>query len=225
MVGGVKRRYDSTRRRQQAGETRGRILAAAHELFVEQGYGRTTIADVAEAAGVAVETVYAAFRNKPTLLHRVWDIAVGGDEQDVHVLDRPEMRAVLTEPDLGNRLARFAAVNTVIMRRTARLRLAVQGAAGSDPVAAALLVEIDSARLEAMGVHARAAAATGQLAVPEKECRDVLFATTDGSLWHNLVEQRGWPDEQYVAWLGRLWMALLVAPTHAPARAAGVRRG
>jgi AcrR family transcriptional regulator len=224
MVDGVKRRYDSTRRRQQAGETRGRILAAAHELFVEQGYGRTTIADVAEAAGVAVETIYAAFRNKPTLLHRVWDIAVGGDEQDVHVLDRPEMRAVLTEPDLGNRLARFATVNTVIMRRTARLRLAVQGAAGSDPVAAALLVEIDGARLEAMGVHARAAAATGQLAVPEKECRDVLFATTDGSLWHNLVEQRGWPDEQYVAWLGQLWMALLVAPTHAPARAAGVRR-
>ena len=211
MVDGVKRRYDSTRRQQQARENRLRILAAAHELFVDQGYGSTTIADVARAAGVAVETVYSAFRNKPTLLHRAWDIAVGGDEQDVHLLDRPEMRALLAEADLSTRFARFATVNTAIMRRTARLRLAVQGAAGSDQAAAALLSEIDAARLEAMGVHARAAAATGQLAVPEQECRDVLFATTDGSLWHNLVERRGWPDEHYASWLGRLWVAMLVA--------------
>jgi AcrR family transcriptional regulator len=213
MVDGVKRRYDSTRRQQQARENRLRILAAAHELFVDQGYGSTTIADVARAAGVAVETVYSAFRNKPTLLHRAWDIAVGGDEQDVHLLDRPEMRAMLAEADLPTRFARFATVNTAIMRRTARLRLAVQGAAGSDQAAAALLGEIDDARLEAMGVHSRAAAATGQLAVPEQQCRDVLFATTDGSLWHNLVERRGWPDEQYAVWLGRLWVAMLVAQT------------
>ena len=212
MVDEVKRRYDSTRRRQQARETRQRVLAAAHELFVERGYGRTTIADVAAAAGVAVETVYAAFRNKPTLLHRAWDIAVGGDEQDVHLLDRPEMRAVLAEPDLSARLARFATVNTAIMRRTARLRLTVQGAAAGDRAAAALLTEIDRARQEAMGVHARAAAATGRLAVSEQECRDVLFATTDGSLWHNLVEGRGWTDERYATWLSRLWTALLVAP-------------
>jgi AcrR family transcriptional regulator len=211
MVDGVKRRYDSTRRRQQAWENRQRILAAAHELFVDRGYGSTTIADVARAAGVAVETVYAAFRNKPTLLHRAWDVAVGGDEQDVHLLDRPEMRSVLAEADLPTRLARFAMVNTAIMRRTARLRLVVQGAAGSDPAAAALLAEIDHARLDAMGVHARAAADTGRLAVPERECRDVLFATTDGSLWHNLVERCGWSDERYGTWLGRLWMGLLVA--------------
>jgi AcrR family transcriptional regulator len=217
MVDGVKRRYDSTRRRQQARENRLRILAAAHELFVDKGYGSTTIAEVAAAAGVAVETVYATFRNKPTLLHRAWDVAVGGDEQDVHVLDRPEMRAVLGEPDLVARFGLFATVNTAIMRRTARLRLAVQGAAGTDPAAAALLAEIDRARCEAMVVHARGAAATGQLAVPEEECRDVLFATTDGSLWHNLVERRAWTDERYAAWLSRLWVAMLVAPVNTPA--------
>jgi AcrR family transcriptional regulator len=213
MADGVKRRYDSTRRQQQAQENRLRILAAAHELFLDKGYGSTTITEVATTAGVAVETVYATFRNKPTLLHRAWDVAVGGDEQDVHLLDRPEMRAVLGERDLRARFTRFATVNTAIMRRTARLRLVVQGAAGADPAAAALLAEIDRARLEAMGVHARSAAATGQLAVPEEECRDVLFATTDGSLWHNLVERRGWSDERYAAWLGRLWVAVLIDPT------------
>ncbi len=65
MPKSVKRPYNSTRRQEQAGETRLRILAAAHELFVAQGYGRTTIAEIASTAGVAVETIYAAFRNKP----------------------------------------------------------------------------------------------------------------------------------------------------------------
>jgi AcrR family transcriptional regulator len=212
MPDGVKRRYDSTRRRQQAQENRRRVLDAARELFVDKGYGATTVAEVAEAAGVAVETVYAAFRTKLTVLRRAWDVAVGGDEDDVRLLDRPELRAVFAEPDLAARLTRFAAVNTAIMRRTARLRLAIQGAAGGDPGAAEFLAEIDQARLEGMGEHARAAAATGQLAVPEDTCRDVLFATTDGSLWLTLVGRRGWSDEAYVAWLAQLWRTTLVAP-------------
>lgn len=210
MQEGVKRRYDSTRRRQQAQENRARILAAAHELFVSSGYGNTTITDIAAAAGVAPETIYAAFRNKITLLRRAWDVAVGGDERDVPLLDRPELRAVLDEPDLATRFARFAVVDTAVMRRTARLRLAILGAAGTEPAAAALLTEIDGARLDSMQIHTEAAAATGQLAIPEEECRDVLFATTDGTLWHNLVERRGWSDQRYAAWLGRLWMTSLV---------------
>jgi AcrR family transcriptional regulator len=212
MSEGVKRRYNSSRRREQAGENRRRILQAAQDLFIDKGYGQTTIADVAGAAGVAVETVYAAFKNKPTLLHRAWDVSVGGDDQDTLLHDRPELRAVLDEPDLPSRLKKHAAVNTAVMRRTARLHLAVHGAAASHPVAAAMLIEIDRQRLEAMAVHARAAAATGQLAVSEEECRDVLWSTSDGSLWHRLVEQRGWPDNRYAAWLGQLWVSLLVAP-------------
>ncbi|MGW3965190.1 helix-turn-helix domain-containing protein [Amycolatopsis sp. NPDC005003] len=210
MSGPVKRRYDSSRRREQAQENRRRILSAAHDLFVTRGYGRTTVADVAAEAGVAPETVYAAFKNKTALLHRAWDVAVGGDELDVPLLERPELRAVLAEPDLRARLARFAVFNTAVMRRTARLHLAVRGAAASEPAAAALLDEIDRRRLEAMAEHARAAARTGRLAVPEDECRDVLWSTTDGTLWHQLVERRGWSDERYAAWLGRLWASALV---------------
>jgi hypothetical protein len=119
---------------------------------------------------------------------------------------------VFAEPDLGARLRRFAAVNTAVMRRTAALRLAIRAAADADPAAAELLAVVDGARLESMAAHARAAAATGRLAVPEAECRDVLFATTDGSLWHTLVEGRGWSDERYAGWLGRLWVAALVDP-------------
>jgi AcrR family transcriptional regulator len=210
MTDGVKRRYDSSRRREQARENRRRMVTAAHDLFVAQGYGATTLAEVAASAGVAVETIYAAFRTKVGLLHGAWDVAVGGDDQDIHLLERPELRAVFAEPDLAARLTRFARVNTVLMRRTARLRRAIQGAAGADAAAVDLLAEIDRDRLESLGEHARAAAATGQLAVSEEECRDVLFATTDGSLWLTLVDRRGWTDEAYAAWLAGIWTASLV---------------
>ncbi|MGW4521830.1 TetR/AcrR family transcriptional regulator [Amycolatopsis sp. NPDC004378] len=205
MSGPVKRRYDASRRQAQAGENRRRILSAAHDLFVTKGYGRTTIADVAREAGVAPETVYSAFKNKPGLLHRTWDVTVGGDAEDVPLLERPELRAVFAESDLRQRFAAFAVFNTAAMRRTARLHGAVRGAAASDPSAAAMLAEIDRQRLDSMAEHARAAAETGQLAVAEEECRDVLWSTTDGTLWQHLVEERGWPDERYAAWLGRLW--------------------
>lgn len=211
MGDAVKRRYDSTRRQEQARDNRRRILQAAHDLFIAKGYGQTTVSDVAAAAGVAVETVYAAFKNKPALLHRAWDVAVGGDDDDILFHERPALRAVLAEPDLPTRLAKHAVVNTEAMRRTARLHLAVLGAAASEPTAAAMLAEIGRQRLEAMAVHAHAAAATGQLAVTEEECRDVLWSTCDGSLWRGLVQQRGWSDERYAAWLGRFWVSVLVA--------------
>jgi AcrR family transcriptional regulator len=208
----VKRRYHSTRRQEQARETKLRIIRAAHELFVAKGYGRTTIAEIALTAGVAVETVYAAFRNKPTLLRQVWYVSFRGDEEDVRLLDRPEIRAVLAEPDLATRFGQHAVVVTAVFRRIAPLLAALHGAAASEPAAAAMLAEWDERRLDACTRYAEAAAATGQLAVSEAECRDVLAATMDGTLWQRLVAERGWPDERFAAWLGRLWTSQLVKP-------------
>jgi AcrR family transcriptional regulator len=206
----VKRRYSSVRRAEQARETRLRILRAAHDLFVDEGYGRTTIAEIARAAGVAVETVYAAYRNKPTLLRQVWYATFRGDEEEVRLLDRPEIRAVLAEPDLSARLLAHAVVITPVFRRITPLLRALQGAATSEPAAAAMLAEFDERRLDAAGLYARAAAATGQLAVSEEECRDLLAATLDGALWHRLVEDRGWSDDRFAQVLGALWVATLV---------------
>ena len=211
MSEAVKRQYNSTRRQEQAAETRLRIIQAAHELFVAKGYGRTTIAEIAEGAGVAVETVYAAFRNKRTLLRQVWFVSTRGDEEDVRLLDRPEMRAVLAEPDLRIRFAQHAVVATAMFGRIAPLLAALQGAAASEPAAAAMLAEWDERRLDACTTYAAAAAGTGQLKVSEAECRDVLAATMDGVLWQRLVAESGWTDERFAAWLGSLWTSQLVA--------------
>jgi hypothetical protein len=81
-----------------------------------------------------------------------------------------------------------------------------------------MVEEMDRQRYEGMGVMAAEAAKTGQLAVSEQECRDLVWSTTDGLLWHRLVQVRGWTDEKYADWLGRMWVATLVDPARKPRR-------
>jgi AcrR family transcriptional regulator len=217
MAEPVKRRaYDSSRRQAQARETQRSVLQSAHDLFVSQGYGRTTMADVARAAGVSVETVYGAFGSKATLLHRVWDVTIGGDDEDVDYHERPEVLALRAEPDLTRRLRLQAKLFTQTARRIVPFRLAVEGAAATEPAASEMLTEMGRQRLAGISVMAREAAATGQLAVSEEECRDVIWASTDGVLWHRLVNERSWSDERFEGWLARMWISTLVREAGAP---------
>src|SRR5690242_12563627 len=103
-----KRRYHSTRRQAQASETRQQILAAARSLFITRGFAGTTMEAVAQEAGVAVETVYVAFGSKRTLLARLVDRAVGGDDEPIQILDRPAPQQVKAEPDQRQQLQLFA---------------------------------------------------------------------------------------------------------------------
>jgi AcrR family transcriptional regulator len=206
----TKRPYDASRRREQAQETRMRILETARDLFIAQGYGRTTIADIARGAGVSIETVYATFRNKPTLLHHVWYTTFRGDDTDIRLLHRPEIQAVLAEQDLAARLRLHARTMAPVMRRFTPLLRALEAAAAHEPAAADMVREFDDMRLDACRHFATAAAATGQLAVPAEECVDLLYAALDGHLWHRLVAQRGWSDEDFGERLGDLLVAALV---------------
>lgn len=204
------RSYDSSRRRAHADANRRAVVHAARDLFLERGYGHTRIADIAERAGVSVETVYGIGR-KARLLHLAWDITIGGDDDDVVFHERPEVRAIRDEPDLARRLLLHAEFATATARRIGPFRLMVLAASGSDPEAAAMLAEMDRQRLAGMAVMAADAARTGQLAVSEDECRDVVWSLSDGTLWHTLVVGRGWSDARYAEWLGRLWVERLVA--------------
>jgi AcrR family transcriptional regulator len=205
-----RRSYDASGRQEQARLTRLGVVRAAYDLFVEKGYGRTTIGDVARAAGVSPETIYGAFGSKAGLLHRVWDVTIGGDDDDVVYHERPEILALQKEGDLARRLELQARLFTSTAQRVAPFLLAVQGAASSDEAAAQMLEEMGRQRLHGLSVMAAAAAATGQLAVSEEHCRDIMWATTDGVLWHRLVQQRGWSDDEFAHWLAGVWIASLV---------------
>jgi AcrR family transcriptional regulator len=189
--------------------TRQRVIDVAHDLFIQPGYGRTTIADIARGADVSVETIYSAFGNKAALLHHVWYVRLRGDDQDVRLLDRPEIQRMLAEPDLVVRLRRHASVMTPVFRRFVPLHRALEAAAASESSAADMVAEFDARRLDASTQYAKAAKKTGQLAVSATECRDIFYATLDGASWHRMVRDRGWSDKRFATFLGDLWVSLL----------------
>jgi AcrR family transcriptional regulator len=209
MTRQVKRSYDSSSRQARALETRQRVMDVAHDFFITQGYARTTITDIARAADVSTETIYSIFGNKPTLLRRIWYARFRGDEQDVRFLHRPEIQEVLAQPDLVVRLQRHAAAVTPVFRRFVPLHRALEAAAAGELSAAEMVAEYDAGRLDACTHYARAAKKTGQLVVSTSECRDVLYATLDGTLWHRLVYERGWSDKRFATFLGNTWVSIL----------------
>ncbi|MDS1116627.1 TetR/AcrR family transcriptional regulator [Gordonia westfalica] len=83
-MGQGKRAYSSPRREAQARETRARLAAEARRLFAEKGWAKTTLKEVAKAAGVAEPTVYAVFGNKAGLATALVDLV--DEEADVPTL-------------------------------------------------------------------------------------------------------------------------------------------
>ena len=99
MSGEVKprRTYPSTIRG-KARRTRRAIIDAARHLFLTDGFAATTMPAVAAAAGVAVQTVYKAFANKPRLAKAVFDAAIAGDDDTMPMLERKPCARCATNP-------------------------------------------------------------------------------------------------------------------------------
>lgn len=152
MSGSVKtsRRYDATGRRETARATRRAVLSAATALFHERGYAATTMADVAAAAGVAVQTVYSTVGGKAALLKEAYDVAIAGDDEPVPVSERPEILAVKAETDGVRKLELYAEHLAGVMRRTARLDQVLQVGADADTAVAELRDRLYAARYAGM---------------------------------------------------------------------------
>ncbi|MFB9208028.1 TetR/AcrR family transcriptional regulator [Nonomuraea spiralis] len=87
---------DSTRTRARGADKRRRLMAAAAQVLHEQGVERTTIADIAEAAGVPVGNVYYYFKTKDELVLAALSEHAGHLAELTAELDRlPDPRARL----------------------------------------------------------------------------------------------------------------------------------
>jgi len=130
----VSKPVNTSTRDAQTAHTESRVLAAATDLFVANGYLATTLADVAERAGVGARTVYVRFGTKAALFARVVDVAVAGDTAPVALFDRPASQGPFSGPDPMARLVEFCRITAQIMRRTGDLFAVAQEAAMIDPV-------------------------------------------------------------------------------------------
>jgi AcrR family transcriptional regulator len=214
MSDGVKprRRYDSSRRQEQAGENRRAVLEAARRMFLERGYAATTVGAIAAEAGVSVETVYKAFGNKPGLVKAVVDVAIVGDDESVPMVQRERVQRIEAEPDPRRKLGMYGEHLAESAPRRVPLELLVRAAAASDPGAARVWEQLEAERLTGMGMFARHLNEGGHLrpGVSVEEAQDVLWTCNSAEVYDLLVLRRGWSPQRYGRWVAAALAAALL---------------
>jgi len=205
------RSYDARRRQEAAEESRKRVLAQSRELFLARGFGRTTIAAIAHAAGVSKESVYKGFGGKPALVRAIYEqslLGAGGPPAEERS-DRAQ--ATFTDPHgLMEQFGRFIAE---VGPLGSPVYLLIRDAAASgDQDMAALLRDVDNDRYKRMLHNARQVLGRGFLrpGLTAEEVADVFFMSTSAELYETLVIKRGWSAERFGRFMARTLAANLL---------------
>ncbi len=210
---GVKRRYDSSKRQEQARRTRWEILQAAKDLLLERGYAATTMASIADRAGVSTETVYTSIGPKREVVKQVVDVAIAGDDEPVPIAERDFVQRIGAATSVKQKFAIFAEHAVDAHSRTAPLWHVLEQGAGSEQELAELLAGLEQQRVVGMTMATTDLRAQGALRddMTDAEVRDVLWASISGGLYRQLVLERGWPEDRFRDWLAEFWVSMLGA--------------
>jgi AcrR family transcriptional regulator len=199
-----KRKYNSTRRQAQAGETRRQILSAAHKLFLERGYAGATIELISEEAGVALKTVYAVFKNKREILLSLLNISSSDSgEEDIPVLERSGPKAVSQERDQRRQMQMFARVIAGNLEGAAAIAEIIHAAAKIEPDIDNLEQKLNQQRWQHMAVAVRIFEQNGPLRenLDEDYATDTVWTLTSPEVFLLLTRDRRWSKEKYAHWL------------------------
>lgn len=190
----------SLTRRERSRATHWKIVEAAHHLFSTQGYAATTMAQVAEAAGVAVQTVYFVFHTKPALLARAMDFAVMGRDDPRPPQAQPWYRAMVAAPGIAEAVRHLVTGVGAIMPRVIPLNLAAR--ASDDPELARVMAESEAWRADAY----RAILEVLRTKAPLRDGLDpdralhLLLLYVGEDVYHFLAGSYGWPHDDWVDW-------------------------
>ena len=205
MDGVVKRRRTREAAAPQARTRRtwAAVVEAARTLFLDRGYAATTIEAISNLSDTPQPTVYRLFGSKLGILKAVLDVSIAGDDQAIAMADRPQVRALGSDPDPNNAVAGFAALLRELMARTAPVHRILEDAARSDQAAAALLADIARQRHHGQRRIISALARAGALrtGLREREAADIIHALASPEVYRLLVCDRGWTGEKYEQWL------------------------
>jgi len=193
----TRRRYDSSGRRERARQTRDQITSIAREMFMSGGYADTTVAAIASAAHVSVETIYKGFGGKPGLVRAIIEQGLAGEgpipaeQRSDHIRE--------TEPDPRRIMAAWGAFTAELGPRVMPMFLLARDAAASDPEIADVVDQLSASRLERMTVTARGLARAGHLrpGISVEDAADIQWALSSPELYELLVLRRGWTAERH----------------------------
>jgi len=190
-------------RQAQIRQTEDRIIAAATELFLAEGYVATTLEAIARRAQVGARTVYVRFGTKAALFKRVVDVAIVGDTLPIDVLSRDWAQAAVTAPTAAERIAAGAAIGRQIMERTGALFAVAQQAAAVEPLIAGFWQQGREQSRHAQAVFWSRMAEDGLLDPGVDLAWVIDTASILGSAETYLVITRmlGWDLDEYETWL------------------------
>jgi AcrR family transcriptional regulator len=180
------------------------VLEAARELFIGQGYGATTVDQIAARAGVSKPTVFTSVGNKQTVLAEVRDVAMAGDDEPIAVQERPLPQQIVAEPDQRRAVELLAQHIAALCGRYALIDNVLRGAASSgEPGLRELWDTSEAQRLTGARIWADTLSAKGRLrdGVSRDAAVDVLWLYMAPDVYYRLVHGRGWTPKRYEAWL------------------------
>jgi AcrR family transcriptional regulator len=204
------RRYDASRRREQAARTQDAILDAARQQFLEHGYAATTVARIAEQAGASVDTVYKAFGGKSGLVRELWERGLAGRGPTPAPVRSDQLSSTETNP--ARVLRGWGKFLTELAPQGAPIILLIRDASATDPEMATLLSEADNQRRRRMRHNGRRLQQRGWLrpGITLSQATDILWTYSSAELYELLVVKSGWPVSRYGAFIGDALIAALL---------------
>jgi AcrR family transcriptional regulator len=187
------------------------VLAASHELFVDQGYARTSMEAIAARAGVSAQTIYNQFGTKCELLAAVLDRAIVGDAERVAVMKRSWF-VVGDGESAADAITRFAAAGTAILARVAPVYDVIRSASAL-PEVRRLLADNRRRRRADQRYLVRTLAATGELRrdLGAEHAADVVYGLMNEDVYLMLTTDCRWSRKRFTTWLTETLLEQLVA--------------
>ena len=199
--------YNSPRRQQAAAATRKAIIEAALELFACQGYARTTVAQIAEAAQVAANTVYTSVGGKPQLLAAITESGTG--DPDV----AETLTAVARATDAAEVIRLTAAGTRRVNQRRTKAVAVLLDSAQADPAAAEMLRLTVRYYRDTLATLARRLEDLGAVEPPDlNRAADVFWYLFGWTSWRTLITDLGWSWDEAEQWLAQQGIDALLMP-------------
>lgn len=205
------RTYRSPVRLERAAATRKSVLDAAQSLFLQGGYLGTTARDIANTAGVSVDTVYASVGRKREVMLALLERAISGAEEAVPPDERMYVQEIAAAPTARAKIEIYARALRELIPRMAPLVAVLKQASSADAECAQVWKGISERRAMNMRRFAAELIGTGQLR-PELTVDEVadLVWSTNAPEYYLLLLERGWTPERYERLLVDVWTRTLL---------------
>jgi AcrR family transcriptional regulator len=191
-----------TSKAEQAQATRDKIVGAATDLFLRDGFLSTTMAMIAQGAGVAVQTLYLSFGSKTAILQAAFDQALRGHPDEADLLEQDWFNKVLADPDGVAALRLFCTSSAEVVGRAAPL-FKVMRAASADPEVGEMLAH--NLKLRHDGFRMVTEAITSRPGLRDDlsvdDAHGILFALVSEDTYLLLVTEHGWTPQHWTSWV------------------------